>query len=146
MEEVEARITADLRLLFPKIAVRIRAEDGSYVAHVFNDRHWWGSTSTSIDDGNDLDTVHVEQAIADVAEQIADNLWPHELTEPWPRCPRHEDHPLQPRLVRGSAAWTCSRDDSVALRIGSLATCVAAEPPSTSESGAARRDGRRGRG
>jgi hypothetical protein len=51
---------------------------------------------------------------------VADNLWPDELTDPWPHCPHDRNHPLHPRLRGGRAVWACLNDDSVAIPIGDL--------------------------
>ena len=53
-------------------------------------------------------------------EFVCDNMWPDELTEPWPRCPAHRNHALNPGGARGRACWVCADDPRVAVVIGEL--------------------------
>jgi hypothetical protein len=66
---------------------------------------------------------HEEQILL-VAQNLADNMWPDEWTDPWPLCPTHRDHPLGPALERDRASWVCRRDHRIAIPIGRLG-----EPP-----------------
>lgn len=40
--------------------------------------------------------------VVSIAQEIADNFWPDELTDPWPLCPAHRDPPLHPSVTRGA--------------------------------------------
>lgn len=82
----------------------------------------WGETGTWADDEDDLSPGEAERLLVDVTSSVADNLWPDELTDPWPLCPCHGDHPLQPQLAGARASWLCRRGDSaVAIAVGALA-------------------------
>jgi hypothetical protein len=59
-------------------------------------------------------------AILSIVWNVAHNLWPDEWTDPWPSCPAHGDHPLEPEIWRGKASWVCLHDKSVGRSIGSL--------------------------
>jgi hypothetical protein len=61
-----------------------------------------------------------QSGILSIAWNISYNLWPDEWMDPWPACPVHGDHPLEPEIWRGKAAWVCLHDKSVARLIGSL--------------------------
>ncbi len=102
-----------------KIEVDENDEDG-VVCVVSNNGTQWGSVSTSISEDDDVPAEAAELALVAIAQDVADNLWPDELTDGWPVCPQHETHPLQPNIIRGRASWTCSRDDDVAVPIGML--------------------------
>ncbi len=95
--------------------------DGYLLCHVTEDNHEWGVVGISeLPGGDESATKDVEDAVASIAHEIAYNLWPFALTDPWPLCPEHHDHPLDPDVTRGRAAWTCLHDASVAIPIGSL--------------------------
>ncbi|MGH9226878.1 MAG: hypothetical protein ACRD2W_24525 [Acidimicrobiales bacterium] len=61
------------------------------------------------DDSDTFPDAEIEAFVAAVVTDVADNLWPDELTDPWPPCPAHGDHPLQPGLVGAQAVWRCLR-------------------------------------
>ncbi len=61
-----------------------------------------------------------QYAIVAIAWNIPYNLWPDEWTDPWPVCPAHGDHPLEPKLWRGEAGWVCLHDNGVGFPVGSL--------------------------
>ena len=79
-----------------------------------------GRTITWFETGDELSSPEAENLLASVVFDVADNLWPDELTDPWPLCPRHHDHPLQVKLRHGRAAWVCNRDSETAVRVGEL--------------------------
>jgi hypothetical protein len=55
-----------------------------------------------------------------VAEVVPDFAF-DDVLEPWPRCPRHHDHPLYPAMQQGRAAWVCRRPGGGRIcEIGSL--------------------------
>lgn len=116
MELIVERIAADIRLAFPDVVVRF-VDDGELEVRT---TEWRGAVGTNLDEDDDMTPVEVEDALAAVTEDVANNLWPDDSTDPWPLCPAHSGHPLNPRVVRGAACWVCSRDDGVAVRIGSL--------------------------
>jgi hypothetical protein len=116
MRAIVERLTANLRLVFPDATLRFTDD---YQLEV-RTTEWWGAVGTNLDADEAMTSAEVEQAVAAAAEDVADNLWPDERTEPWPPCPAHADHALNPRVVRGTACWVCSRDDRVAVPIGSV--------------------------
>lgn len=124
VEEVAHRLELDLQTRFPKITIRVEEDEEELICIVRDDGIPWGNHRTTILVHDELQVSAVELALVSIAEDLADNLWPDELTDPWPPCPRHGMHPLQPRLVRGRASWACLRDDRVAVAIGAL-TCSA---------------------
>ena len=89
--------------------LRVRAND------------WGGVADWVIDPDEDVPTRDIELGIARAASDIADNLVPDEVTGPWPRCPTHGDHPLQPQLFNGRASWVCLREALAVAKIGALA-------------------------
>ena len=122
LESLLGRLERDLRTRFPTIRLRIgEDEDGYLVCEVLEDEQDWGVVGGWEPARQDEPILEdVELGLVSIAEQIADNLWPDELTDPWPVCPEHRDHPLHPTLTRGRAAWTCLGDASIAITIGSL--------------------------
>ena len=118
--EVARRLTHDLGTRFPDIEIRFEEQEGAMTCSVRDGRSCWGTFGTWLDPGDDLADAEFEDLLSSIAEHIADNLWPDELTDPWPLCPEHGDHPLQPGVVRGRAAWECRRDHRVAVVIGNL--------------------------
>jgi hypothetical protein len=122
--EVARRIEADVRTLMPSVNVRVNHDtDGMLIVEVRDDDGSWGYTGTWIEDQDEeVSDADLEHLVVKVASEVGDNLWPDELMDPWPVCPRHRDHPLEPTLFRGRASWACRRDPSVAITIGSLAS------------------------
>jgi len=119
--EAASRLQADFAARFPGIAIRfVPDDDGVYECEVLLEGGGWRSSYSAWDEVVVEDGI--EKLIAHVAEDIADNWWPDEMTEPWPVCPRHSDHPLQPRFQRDGAYWVCRQDPSVAIRIGTLSS------------------------
>jgi hypothetical protein len=102
-------------LVFPGLNV-VFNDDGQVEVRT---AEWQGVAGLTVDDDDQMSERDVEKATASVAEDIADNLWP-ESEVPWPLCPSHRDHPLQPRFVRGRACWICLRGEDVAIPIGQL--------------------------
>ncbi len=121
-ESLASRLEADLRTRFPAIEVRIRrSPDGTMICGVVDGGQSWGEIELGpCEDDDEPSDDDVEHAVASVVENVADNLWPDELTDPWPLCPTHRDHPLQPRLVGDVASWRCLRDPRIAVRVGEL--------------------------
>ncbi len=78
------------------------------------------SRTTNFDEEEPWNEMDTERLVVHVAEQVADNLWPDNLTDPWPPCPVHHDHPLQPRVARARATWLCLRDPRIGVQIGRL--------------------------
>ena len=115
------RLEADLRTRFPTITVCfLQDADGDWTCEVQEGGLVWGSIGTWPDTDDDPSASQREEFLVWIAAEVADNLWPDDLTEPWPACPRHRDHPLNPSVVRGRASWVCDRDASVAVPIGDL--------------------------
>jgi hypothetical protein len=115
------RLQADLRTRFPGIVVRlVKDEDGLWLWSVQNGPDRWGEVGTQLDEEDHLSPEEAEHFLADLTFDVADNLWPDELTDPWPVCPLHGDHPLNPRLAGGKAAWVCLHDSTVTIPVGGL--------------------------
>jgi hypothetical protein len=112
---IARRVESDLSSLFPGVAVAYN-DDGQIEVRT---TEWSGVAGLIIDRDDQMSDRDVEEATVSVVEDIADNLGP-ESEVPWPLCPSHHDHPLQPRLVRGRACWTCLRGDVVEIPIGQL--------------------------
>jgi hypothetical protein len=117
-----ARVERDLQTRFPAIAVRpLRDDEGLWIIDVRDGGERWGWLGGWADDDLGPSASEYQEFTYEIACQIADNLWPDELTEPWPLCPAHQDHPLQPALIGKRAHWACYKDDSVRTPIGALA-------------------------
>jgi hypothetical protein len=67
-----------------------------------------------------------EHQILTVVEMIAYNMWPDDWTDPWPLCPIHRDHPLNPALEQDRASWVCNRNHRISAAIGNLAALIEA--------------------
>ena len=122
-QAIAARLEMDLRLSFPKATVRWgpdKDEPTWRVFYVAEQDKLWGPTSTWADDEDELDDGDVEGLLVELAQNVVDNLWPDDATDPWPLCPEHGDHPLAIGVVRGRASWFCRRDSSIARPIGEL--------------------------
>ena len=81
---------------------------------------WEGTARGFRFDDETRSPQEIELDVVDLADIVCAQLWPEGVTDPWPPCPQHRDHPLQPRLRRGRAVWSCLRDGSVSVEIGSL--------------------------
>ncbi len=115
------RLQADLRLRFPDAVIKFAKEDdGSWMFSVLDGPTPWGEASTWFEDDDDLSPTEAERLLADITFNVADNLWPDDDTDPWPPCPLHGGHPLNPGMAGGIAAWICLRDPSVAIPVGAL--------------------------
>jgi hypothetical protein len=77
----------------------------------------WGWVGVHLEPDNptELSRHQAQKELADAYESVIDNLWPYDDLAPWPLCPKHGDHPLQPRLVRDVASWACRQDDATGL-------------------------------
>lgn len=122
LDPLAARLEADLRLRFPNITVRFaKDEEGVWMCRVEDGVELWGEVGTWFEDDDDLSSAEAERLLAEATFNVADNLWPDELTDPWPRCPGHGDHPLQPQFVSGRGVWRCLHDTNIVIPVGSLA-------------------------
>ena len=83
-----------------------------------------GTIAVAEDAGDSFSHAEVEAVIASVVTNVTDNLWPDELTDPWPLCPAHGDHTLQPGLAGGQAVWRCLRGGAV-VPVGELGSAAA---------------------
>ena len=122
---VVERLERDLQTRFPDLELMFsRDADGVWTCSVNRDRqHFWGSGGTAwwLTDAGDLyDGGDSEDLLLSVAEFLCDNMWPDELTDPWPRCPAHHDHALNLGRAWGLASWTCADDPTAAVTIGDL--------------------------
>ncbi len=62
------------------------------VCEVLDGADAWGVvTIAGCDD--EFSSAEIEAVITRVVTYVTDNLWPDQLTDPWPRCPAHSDHP-----------------------------------------------------
>jgi hypothetical protein len=129
--ELVTRLTADLRTRFPEAEAALVRPDypfgeepsGWAVGVAVAGESWgWVGVSFDPDDPTELSQHQAQKELARAYESVIDNIWPDEDTDPWPRCPKHRDHPLQPRLVRDVASWVCLQDDTTAVPLGSLGT------------------------
>ncbi|HET7488813.1 MAG TPA: hypothetical protein VFJ85_12865 [Acidimicrobiales bacterium] len=120
LSQIALRLAHDLACRFPGIEVRFAQDEDAMACHVSDGDSPWGAVSTWVDAEDELLDVEIEELLASITEDVADNLWPDGLTEPWPPCPRHGDHPLHPAVVRERAAWACRQDERIAIVIGSL--------------------------
>lgn len=126
------RIERDLRTRFPTIALQVtQDEDGYFVCDVTEENAEWGVLGGwDLSPGGDEPTLEdVEGGVASIAQEIADNLWPDELTEPWPQCPERRDHPLHPTSLVGTPhgrAFTMRRWQSLSDRLDSDITAALA--------------------
>ncbi|MGW6903081.1 hypothetical protein [Streptomyces sp. NPDC054940] len=65
------------------------------------------------------------QRLASLADQVqewaVEALWSEGVAAVWPHCPDHPDtHPLQARVVDGTAVWACPKGGAVFARVGGL--------------------------
>ena len=120
------RLASDLRTRFPEIFVRLaKDEEGVWSVRVLDGLEWWGEASTWFNEDDELSPEESERLLADITFNVADNLWPDELTDAWPLCPQHGDHPLNPDFVAGKAAWVCLQDRGVLIPVGDLGKWLA---------------------
>ncbi len=120
------RVERDLRTRFPQLTVQLvfDPEDG-WVCDVHDGLAHWGWVGTWAETDAVPTPLEVEDFTTTLACDVADNLWPDELMDPWPLCPTHGDHPLNPQLANRRAVWACARDSRVAIPIGELGKSVA---------------------
>jgi hypothetical protein len=90
-----------------------RGDDGLMV--------WAYNSGQTVHDINDA-----AAQLVNLARNIPDFAF-DDVLEPWPRCPRHGDHPLMPQLRRDVAMWCCMRADGggPVCAIGELASADA---------------------
>ena len=118
-ETVAMRLQADLRTRFAEVTVRFVADPNEPRFEVADLAGGGGPVGVWADPDDDLTSREVEVQAVELAEQVANNYWPDDET-PWPLCPNHPDHPLNPKMVRGEASWSCSRDGATAIALGHL--------------------------
>ena len=110
LDTLSAPIEHDLRLADPEARIEWVAEEGEWWYRAF------GSMATFASVGlieRPVEEADRHSAILSIAWNTAYNLWPDEWTDPWPACPAHGDHPLQPEMWRATASWVCLHDRSV---------------------------------
>lgn len=118
LREVGDRLVHDLRLRFPDLTYEwLLGREGWLIRLTGLGDVWASSYLDEIDDWSERDR---EALLEELASNAADNAWPDEMTDPWPLCPRHRDHPLQVGLRAGRAVWYCLREPEVEVRVGSL--------------------------
>lgn len=117
LERLSAPIEHDLRLADPEARIEWVAEEGKWWYRAFGSMATFESVGVIEEPIEEKDR---QGAILSIAWNISYNLWPDEWTDPWPACPAHGDHPLEPEMWRAKASWVCVRDNSVGRVIGSL--------------------------
>lgn len=127
-ESLSARLGADLRTRFPAIEVRVWQSDGEMVCEVLDDGESWGQITLDVAEDDEFSPSEVELFVARVVTNVTDDQWPDELVDPWPLCPEHPDHPLQPGLVAAQASRRCLRDSQIVVAIGRLNNNRSAPP------------------
>lgn len=124
--ELTGRLVADLQVRFDNVTAAVVEADDWWRCEVREDGQPWGLVSMPIGPGEDEDISpdEAQEMLVSVFEDMMDNQWPDELTEPWPACPKHRYHPLHPKVIRGRGCWGCLYDDSVAIPLGELASAT----------------------
>lgn len=117
LEGLTAPIEADIRLRDPTATIEWFIDEGLWWYRLHDALCSFEAPGSVTEPPSEKDR---QKAILRIAENIADNLWPDEWIDPWPLCPGHRDHPLQPRMSAGRASWVCRRDPSIAVEIGTL--------------------------
>ena len=120
LDPLAARIEHDLLTRLADVRVVFKRDVEGWGCEVSQPGQPWGRVDTWFEDGAELSEANAEELLAGVAFDIANNLWPDELTDPWPLCPSHRDHPLQVEVSHGRASWVCLLDAAIAIRIGTL--------------------------
>lgn len=118
LREAVAPFVGDVqRTLEPTFTLRFVEDSMGEVVWLSESR--WGETGAGVPARARSDDGGVEQARADLATSICENDF-DEVLEPWPRCPVHRDHPLNPRMRSGRAVWACDNGADIAIPIGEL--------------------------
>jgi hypothetical protein len=126
--QLVGRLTVDLRTRFPDAQANLTQtsvlgkESSFWALGVTVEGQSWGSVGVRFepDDPTELSAHKAQQELTLAYQSVIDNVWPYDDTDPWPLCPKHGDHPLQPRLLSDVGSWVCRLDDSVAVPLGSL--------------------------
>jgi len=113
-EGLERDIRASLD---PSFAIGWVIEDGDWFFRCFRSQGWFGDAADLDQPDSELER---QDQILDIVAQVTDNMWPDEWTDYWPLCPVHRNHPLNPAINHGLAAWVCNRDHRIATPIGDL--------------------------
>ena len=114
LADLVRRLGRDVRLRYPDAEIVVADE---VIKLVVGDG-WYGE-GVCVDEEDGLRPKEAEEFIAETARSLVDNGWPDE--EMWPVCPTHRDHPLQVRMLRGSASWLCTKDGgATAFALGEL--------------------------
>jgi hypothetical protein len=120
LREVADRLRHDLRTRFADADVIYKVEDGNWLCGVIAGGAGWGMAGVGFTADDIWPRPDIESLVASTTESVVDNLWPDDLTDPWPACSAHRDHPLHPRVRGDVATWGCLRDGSVTVVIGAL--------------------------
>ncbi len=119
IEDLVERLTADLRTQSPNVRITVLPKTPPFWEVVINLRaepDITGGLHVSADDLGPSDRG--QKRLAEWYWQLLDVAL--EDTAPWPRCPRHQDHPLQPRVHGRYASWVCTRNEWRVCRLGEL--------------------------
>jgi hypothetical protein len=112
LELALAPLVSDVRQrLRPDFDVDLYEEDGLW---------FWRSSHEAGSFPSDFANMDLAALIVFCAERIpiSESEW---KDYPWPPCPNHPDHGLQPRTVEGRAMWVCPTGQ-VQIAIGKLET------------------------
>jgi hypothetical protein len=114
LADLVRRLGHDVRLRYPNAEIVVADE----IINMFVGDGCYGE-GTWVDQEDELGAKEAEEFIAETAASLVDNGWPDEDT--WPVCPTHRDHPLQVRMLRGSASWLCTKNNgATAFTLGQL--------------------------
>lgn len=64
----------------------------------------------------------VEPDLVSIAAALQDSAFFDDDPDPWPRCPIHGTHSLQPSLKASQGFWACPTDGAPVVTIGKLAS------------------------
>ena len=117
---IAERLERDLRTLFLAARLRLVEHDGTQWVRIEDTDEGWGEAGWEGWLDAPLTESELEEAVCSLASQVADSCWPDDWTDPWPVCPRHQQHPLHPGLRDGVAVWECRQDHRTSIRIGTL--------------------------
>jgi hypothetical protein len=117
---LSAGIEQDIRAtLDPSFAIEWLLDgDGQWVYRCFDSECWFAKAADVPPPHSDVER---QQQIERIVDNVAYNMWPDEWTEPWPRCPLHHDHPLNPDMRHDRVSWVCPRDTRISVPVGELA-------------------------
>jgi hypothetical protein len=118
LEGLSAGLERDIQgTLDPSFAIEWLLERGRWMYRCFDSECWFADASSMHPPASEQER---QAEIEHIVFNVAFNMWPDEWTEPWPLCPRHADHPLNPAMKHERVCWVCDRDDRVSVPVGEL--------------------------